>query len=166
MRGVGRSSAAISIVNALPTGIGCAHGVRLYAAATVELQAKATMQIEVEPDASRTPIVVRSLEATLRRLRPEAGFFARLHLDSEIPVAKGLKSSSAVATATIRAVADALETDLGSIEIARMAAEVGRDRNLNGSHESLPGADPGPGDGLVPDAPVSPAASEGTRTIT
>jgi len=111
MRGVGRSSAAISIVNALPTGIGCAHGVRLYAAATVELQAKATMQIEVEPDASRTPIVVRSLEATLRRLRPEAGFFARLHLDSEIPVAKGLKSSSAVATATIRAVADALETD-------------------------------------------------------
>ncbi|HKI39513.1 MAG TPA: DMT family transporter [Mycobacterium sp.] len=51
-------------------------------------------------------------------------------------------------------------------EAASMAAEVGRDRNLNGSHESLPGADPGPGDGLVPDAPVSPAASEGTRTIT
>ena len=146
MRGVGRSSAAISIVNALPTGIGCAHGVRLYAAATVELQPTASIQIEVEPEASRTPIVVRSLEATLRRLQPEAGFFARLHLDSEIPVAKGLKSSSAVATATIRAVADALETDLDSIEIARMAAEVGREVGVSATgafDDALAGLVPG-----------------------
>ncbi len=43
-------------------------------------------------------------------------------------------------------------------EAASMAAEAGRDPKLNGSHESLPGADAGQG--------VTPAAPEGTRTIT
>ncbi|MGA8663616.1 MAG: shikimate kinase [Thermoplasmata archaeon] len=126
MRGLGRSAAAISIVNALPMGIGCAHGVRLYAAATIDLEPAASPHVEVEPASSRTPIVVASVEAALHHLQPGTSFSAVLQLASEIPVAKGLKSSSAVATAAIRSVANALQADLDSIPVARLAAQVGR----------------------------------------
>ncbi|MGP8072242.1 MAG: shikimate kinase [Thermoplasmata archaeon] len=146
MRGVGRSSAAISIVNAIPTGIGCAHGVRLYAAAVLELEPRDTTQVNVEPAASQTPVVLRSLETAFSRLHPGGGFLAHLQLDSEIPVAKGLKSSSAVATATIRAAADALRSPLGPLEVARMAAQVGREVGVSATgafDDALAGLVPG-----------------------
>lgn len=146
MRGVGRSSAAISIVNALPTGIGCAHGVRLYAAVTVELAPEGPARVDVRPETSRTPLVVRSLEAALAQFRPGGELSAHVDVDSEIPVAKGLKSSSAVATATIRAVADAVAAETDPIEIARLAAAVGREVGVSATgafDDALAGLLPG-----------------------
>jgi shikimate kinase len=124
VRGVGRASAAISVVNAIPSGVGCAHGVRLYAVVSAALEASSAERVEVEPSASATPLVLGSVRAALSHLHPEAPMSAHLQIDSEIPVGKGLKSSSAVATATIRAVADALGTSVDPLETARWAARV------------------------------------------
>ncbi|HTS32343.1 MAG TPA: shikimate kinase [Thermoplasmata archaeon] len=127
MRGLGRSSAAISVVNALATGIGCAVGVRLYAAASLDLEPAATPGLVVEPAESGTPLVRASVERALGAAAPGKAFSARLHLDSEIPVAKGLKSSSAVSTAVIRAVDRALGTESTDLDVAALAARVGRE---------------------------------------
>jgi shikimate kinase len=146
MRGVGRSSAAISIVNALPTGIGCAHGVRLYAAVSVEMTGASTPSIIIEPETSRTRLVVRSLEHAVARFGPGQAYQVHAEVDSEIPVGKGLKSSSAVATASIRAVADALGRPTEPPEVARLAAEVGREVGVSATgafDDALAGLVPG-----------------------
>jgi shikimate kinase len=126
MRGLGRSSAAVSVVNALPTGVGCAIGVRLYAAASLELEPSGAPGEHIEPPGSRTPLVSVSLERALATVAPGRGFSARLEIESEIPVAKGLKSSSAVATAIVRAVYDAFGERATDREVASLAAQVGR----------------------------------------
>jgi len=146
MRGVGRASAAISIVNALPTGIGCAHGVRLYVAIAAEIDPGTPFQVAVDPEESRTPVVIRSAEVAVSRLGSRTDYNVHLHLDSKIPVAKGLKSSSAVSTATIQAVADAFHSPLPPIEVARMAASVGREVGVSASgafDDALAGLLPG-----------------------
>jgi shikimate kinase len=127
MRGLGRSSAAVSVVNALSSGVGCAAGVRLYAAVSVELTDARSPSVVVEPEASRTPVVVASLERALARAAPGRAFSVYLEVDTEIPVAKGLKSSSAVSTATVRAVHRALEAPVPDEAVAALVAEVGRE---------------------------------------
>lgn len=131
MRGLGRSSAAISVVNAVATGLGCAVGVRLYAAVALELEVAGTPEVVVEPAESNTPLVRTSLDRALGVAAPGRVFSARLRVDSEIPVAKGLKSSSAVSTATIQSVYRALGIDLPPQEVAALAAAVGRETGLS-----------------------------------
>jgi shikimate kinase len=146
MRGVGRSSAAISVLNAIPTGIGCAHGVRLYTAVTVELEERDATRVEVEPASSATPVVVGALAGALAHFRPGLHFSAHLQVDSEIPVAKGLKSSSAVATATIQAVAKALDREPPAVEVAAWAAQVSRAAGVSATgafDDALAGLVPG-----------------------
>jgi drug/metabolite transporter (DMT)-like permease len=72
----------------------------------------------------------------------------------------GARGPAAIVLVAAVAVVIVATVALARGEAASMAAEVGRDVKLNGSHESSPGADPGSGQ------PATPAASEGTRTIT
>ncbi len=70
----------------------------------------------------------------------------------------GARGPAAVVLVAAVAVVIVATVALARGEAASMAAEVGRDLALNGSHESLPGD--------APEQPVSPAVSEGGRTIT
>ncbi len=146
MRGLGRSSAAVSVVNALATGIGCAVGVRLYAVASLELEPAARAELVVEPAVSDTPLVRASFERALAFAAPSRTFSARLRVDSEIPLAQGLKSSSAVSTAVIRAVDRALGAEVADDAVAGLAARVGREVGLSATgafDDALAGLVPG-----------------------
>jgi len=128
MKGTARSFGAITITNALPAGIGCAAGISLPVDAEVTLTSDGSREPprwEVPPEC-RSPLVEASLEFALSEYSPEQGTVASLVLRSEIPAARGLKSSSAVSTAILRSVARATGRDPGPLEVARRCAGVGR----------------------------------------
>ena len=126
MRGVGTSRAAISVVNALPLGVGAALAVEWPArvAATLDRDAPTGRAPTVRPRSSSTPIVRTA--ATAAQLRFGASGRLTLTVRSTIPVRKGLKSSSAVGTAVVQATARAAGLDPPPEDLARLVAEVGR----------------------------------------
>ncbi len=128
MRGVGEARAAISVVNALPLGIGAAVGIAWSAHATAYAPSRTSRALpaEVRPASSSTPVVRAAARAAVARFadgrRPEL----RLRIRSSIPVARGLKSSSAVATSVALATGRALGQEPSAEEAARIAAIAGR----------------------------------------
>lgn len=128
MKGSAQTSAAITITNALPTGVGCAVGIDLRAEAMVEVSPDGsknppTLQIPLD---RRTPLVEEALRAGLVRYFPGTGGIACLTLDSAVPVARGLKSSSAVSAAILLAVARAAGRAPSSLEVALLSAQASR----------------------------------------
>jgi len=148
MKGQARSSAAITIVNALPTGVGCAVGIDLHAEARVTVTpttSEGPPSFEI-PAEARTPVVEESLRYGANRYLAQSGFTARLELRSEIPVARGLKSSSAVSTAILLACARAAGRVPTALEVGRMAAEAGRQSGASATgalDDALSGLEPG-----------------------
>lgn len=124
MKGVGKTTGAITFLNALATGRGSAAGVTLPAEATVELtSAPAPGSVTIEPR-SDTPLVRATLQAALRQWAPGRSFAARVEVESEVPAARGLKSSSAVSSAVALATAAALDVYVSATEVARLSADV------------------------------------------
>ncbi|MCI4317789.1 MAG: shikimate kinase [Candidatus Lutacidiplasmatales archaeon] len=126
MRGVGTGWAAISVVNALFTGVGSAAAIGIPATAYVEIRtvpAGSSGQVSVSPE-SDTPLVRGSLLEAIRRFGAGADVDASVRVESAIPVAKGLKSSSAVSVAVLRAAAAAYGTAPTSESIASASADV------------------------------------------
>ncbi len=125
MRGLGTATGAISIVNALPTGVGSAVGIDLAARAELELHpAGSSEKWDVRiADANRSPLVIESLTQALRRFAPGTSGRGELTVRSAIPVARGLKSSSAVSGAVVLAAARATETPVTAVEVARISAQ-------------------------------------------
>lgn len=124
MRGTGRATGAITFVNALATGVGSAAGVALAVEAEVELQpTRATTSLRIQPEAE-SPLVRAALTTALQQWTPGRAWSAELRLRSEVPPARGLKSSSAVSTAVARAVAAALQMFVTNDEVGRLSADV------------------------------------------
>jgi len=124
VRGVGEATAAITIVNALATGVGAAVGIDLRARAEVELHpagSRGKWDVRL-PEESRTPLVIASLDAALNRFAPGSAGTASLSLRSDIPTGRGLKSSSAVSSALVLAVAEATDARPDALEVARLSA--------------------------------------------
>ncbi len=149
MRGVGRATAAITIANALPSGIGAALGIGLET--TVELlvyrDGRDGSEPVVRPSSAATPLVRKALEvARARYLGDAADGRAELSVRSDIPVGRGLKSSSAVASAVVRAVADAVGARPPAVEVARLVAQVSRESGVSATgafDDALAGVRPG-----------------------
>jgi shikimate kinase len=148
MIGVARTSAAITITNALPTGVGCAAGIELLSEARVELTVdpkRRSIALEVS-EGTRTPVVEESLRVGLMRYFPDPGATARLSIRSDIPIARGLKSSSALSTSILLAVARAAGKNPSSLEIGLHSAEVGRRAGVSATgalDDALAGLEPG-----------------------
>jgi len=146
MRGVGQSTSAVTIVNALPTGVGCAVGIQRFVLASVDLEVAARAKLECAPHESNTPLIRAAVDAALEHFGRGQRFRTSLELRSDVPVAKGLKSSSAVASAITLAVARALEVTPTHLEVARLAADVTRTVGLSATgafDDALAGLQPG-----------------------
>ena len=133
MRGLGTASSALTIVNALPTGIGCALGIALTATAEVELSSSA---IEARPslrvaEGERTALVETATRRALARCLPGRAVDVELRVRSEIPPARGLKRSSAVASASVAAIDRATDAELPAEERAVLSAEIGREAGVS-----------------------------------
>jgi len=122
MKGVASAPGAGTVLNALATHRGSAFGIDVDTTATVELDLSAetvTGEIAAAPDGD-TRLIERCVGLVTERFGDGEG--GSVHTDSEVPMAAGLKSSSAAANATVLATLDALgvnvvdstgETELG-----------------------------------------------------
>jgi len=120
VRGVGRATGAMTFLNALFTGVGAATALPLAVDVRASFGSGAPL-----PD-PRGSLVARAVE--VGRAEWGAPDTPPIHgeVRSAIPPGLGLKSSSAVASATLAAVADLLGAHPSPIEIARLSARVGR----------------------------------------
>lgn len=118
---------AATIVNAIATGQGAAVSVDLWTQATVEITdepGNIEGKIASHPLES-TRLIEKTVDRVLRFLNLERTFGARVDVRSNIPIGKGLKSSSAagnaIALASVAALGEALD-DLSIINIGIDAA--------------------------------------------
>jgi shikimate kinase len=128
MQGEARAPAAGTVLNALANGTGAAFAIDDAVDATVELESGGPVEGHVadHPDAD-TRLIERCLSLVTERFGDAEGGSVRTV--SEIPMAAGLKSSSAAANATVLATLDALDAG-GTIDraaAARLGVEAARD---------------------------------------
>jgi shikimate kinase len=135
MEGSARAPAAGTVLNALATGRGAAFAIDEYTTATVELSTEredVTGEVAGAPDAD-TRLIERCVEYVIDAHGGAVGVPAvsggTVHTESDVPMASGLKSSSAAANATVMATLDALAaTDRMTREdMARLGVMAARD---------------------------------------
>ena len=116
---------AATIVNAIALGKGAAFGVDLWTKAEVKLTDEAgifEIQITSDPKES-TLLMERTVIRVLERFNLEGTFGAKVETTSNIPAARGLKSSSVAANATALATVTALGKKLDDLEIIKIGVE-------------------------------------------
>lgn len=113
---------AVSILNAIPTWIGGAIGVDLWTEAEA-LISDEPGRIEAEIPGGEDPrLVIETARTVLQRAgRSDIGL--RVKTRSNIPIGRGLKSSSAASDAVALAVARLLGLDCDGDEVVRLAVE-------------------------------------------
>ncbi|MFB3765382.1 MAG: shikimate kinase [Methanotrichaceae archaeon] len=126
MRGHATVNGAATILNAVAIWKGSAFGIDLKTSAEVELNS--TDCIKGDVPGVDTRLIERSVELVLRRFGYSYGGIVRTW--SEIPVASGLKSSSAAANAAVLATLDALDEELDLIEAAKIGVAAARDTGV------------------------------------
>ena len=128
MEGRAAALGAGTVLNALATGTGAAFGIDVETRATVEIDpAIDGVEGEIAEDpAADTDLIERC--AALATERWGDGEGGRVRTDSDVPLAAGLKSSSAAANATVLATCDALGLGVGddpddpAVDVTRLEA--------------------------------------------
>jgi len=114
------TNGAISIVNAMALGKGSSLGIELKCEAYLELkEGKEEFILETEEDKS---LVLEVIKRGLKIMNCK-GYSIYLKISSEIPVAKGLKSSSAVANAVALALYGALKENFDDFEVINLGVD-------------------------------------------
>jgi shikimate kinase len=122
MIGKAACKGAATIVNAIATGKGAAFGITLEVDATVELE-QGIGPIEVRDTDEGKDLVVGCVQATAAKLVGGQELTGEVHVRSEIPISRGLKSSSAVSNAVVLATTRALGKDLPDMDIVLTGIE-------------------------------------------
>jgi shikimate kinase len=127
MDGRARAPAAGTVLNALACGKGSAFAIDEYTTADVSLDGGDGVRGEIAgaPDAD-TRLIERCVELVAEEFGEDQGGTVRT--ESDVPMASGLKSSSAAANATVLATLDALGVDSVDRESAcLLGVEAARD---------------------------------------
>jgi shikimate kinase len=123
---------AATIVNAIALGNGAAFGVDLWTKAEVKLTDEPGVilaEIVCDPKES-TLLIEKTVVRVLQHFSLDKIFGAKVKTQSNIPIARGLKSSSAAANATALAVVAALEQPLDDLEIVKIGVEAAFDAKV------------------------------------
>jgi shikimate kinase len=124
-RAVAISHGAATIINAIATGKGAAMGVDLWTKATVRLTDDAGhIDVTISSDFSENPTLAqKTVKRILKYFGLEEEFGAKVETQSNIPVARGLKSSSAAANAIALATTAALERSLDDVTMVKLGVD-------------------------------------------
>jgi shikimate kinase len=106
---------AATIVNAIATGKGAAFGISLETDAVVEVE-EGSGDIVVRESAEDPSLAVQCVRAVASKTIKKK-VEGEVHVRSDIPVSRGLKSSSAVSNAIVLAAARAFENDMSDMDI-------------------------------------------------
>lgn len=126
MDGSAKAPAAGTILNALATGRGAAFAIDEYIEATVAIDPDAdtvTGEITDHPDADTT-LIETVVTTTLEALDYDGG--GTVTTRSDVPMASGLKSSSAAANATVLATVDAIDATIDRLDATRLGVDAAR----------------------------------------
>jgi shikimate kinase len=119
-----RSHSAVSVVNAIATWKGAALGVDLWAEAEAVILSEPRIEGEVLGDPSVDNILIeKAALIVLKRFNLAEEMGVRVVTRSNIPVARGLKSSSAAANAVILAVTGALDEEIDDLEAVNLGVD-------------------------------------------
>jgi shikimate kinase len=126
------SHGAATIVNAIALGKGAAFGVGLWTKAEVRLTdepAIITGEITSDPNES-TVLIERTVARVFQYFDVKKRFGAKVKTWSDIPIARGLKSSSVAANATALAAVAALGETLDDLAIVKLGVEAAFDAKV------------------------------------
>ena len=120
------SHGAATIVNAIATGKGAAVGVDLWTKARVQLTDKlGTIEGNITSDPAEKPVLIeKAVSNVLEHFNLKEKFGAKVDTWSNIPIARGLKSSSVAANAVTLATVAALNKTLDDLEILNLGVDV------------------------------------------
>jgi shikimate kinase len=123
---------AATIVNAIALGKGAAFGVDLWTRAEVKLTDEpGIIRAEIVSDTNESTLLIeKTVARILQRFSLEKSFGAKVKTHSNIPIAKGLKSSSAAANATALATTEALGKKLDDLELVKIGVEAAFDAKV------------------------------------
>ena len=123
---------AATIVNAIALGKGAAFGVDLWTKTEVKLTNEPNViEVEITSDPKENTLLVeKTVARVLQRFNLEKAFGAKVKTSSNIPVARGLKSSSVVANATALATTAALGKKLDDLEVIRIGVDAAFDAKV------------------------------------
>ena len=126
------SHGAATIINAIATGKGAAVGVDLWTKATVAITDEAGhVDVSICSDSSENPALAqKTVGRILKHFGLENEFGAKVETTSNIPVARGLKSSSAAANAIALATTAALERSLDDVSFVKLGVDGALDANV------------------------------------
>ncbi len=131
MRGHGLSHGAVTIVNAIATGKGAAFGIDLRTEAWVELNGSGRVDVAIEGfQGESDELARRCVINTLDRFQA-TGQGAKVTTRSQIPISRGLKSSSAAANAIVLATIQALGEELDGPEAIRIGTKSAIEANVS-----------------------------------
>ena len=123
---------AATIVNAIALGEGAAFGVDLWTKAEVTLTDEAAIisgEITSDP-AESTLLIEKTVSRVFQYFGVEASFGARVKTSSNIPIARGLKSSSAAANAVALATVAALGKELDDLAVINLGVDAAFDAKV------------------------------------
>ncbi|WP_435153981.1 shikimate kinase [Haladaptatus sp. DFWS20] len=134
MNGRAKAPAAGTVLNALATGVGSAFAIDAYTTADVSLDDTGNVRGKIEgvPDAD-TRLIERCVEVVLESADEgssadePSSLGATVRTESDVPMASGLKSSSAAANATVLATLSALDTEMEREDACRLGVQAARE---------------------------------------
>ena len=123
---------AITVINAISCGLGAALGVELKTEAYVELTdrpGRIEGKILSDPEES-TILIEKAVSKVLEYFGLQDEYGAYVETRSNIPIARGLKSSSVAANAIVLAVLDALEEKIDDMTILNLGVDAAIDAGV------------------------------------
>jgi len=116
---------AATIINAIATGKGAAVGVNLWTKARVTITDKpGIIKSTIVSDPTENPVLIENtVKKVLKYFKVEKKFGAKVETLSNIPIARGMKSSSAAGNAIALATVAALDKKLDDITIVKLGVE-------------------------------------------
>jgi shikimate kinase len=123
---------AATIVNAIALGKGAAFGVDLWTKAEVKLTDEpSVIKAEIASDPKESTLLIeKTVLRILQKFSLEKCFGAKVKTHSNIPIARGLKSSSAAANAVALATTAALGKTLDDLEIVKLGVDAAFDAKV------------------------------------
>lgn len=124
--GEGAAGGALTVVNAIPAGKGAAIGLDLTTEARVELTTEpGAVEVTIEDEPDGDPSLAQAAVETVSDVArtPLSG---TVETTSDIPIARGLKSSSSAANAIVLAILDALDEPNPPDRVLELSVEAAR----------------------------------------
>jgi len=126
MKGKGTSYGAVTVMNAIPCGIGSTIGIGLKTKATFTDAERQTVHLVDRPKVGQT-LVRTCVMRTREKIGQPVSDGYHLEVRTDIPPSMGLKSSSSVCNAVIDAVLNAYGETMEPLDIIRLGVECAKE---------------------------------------